>query len=73
MVVCKLAETGKSRVFFLKLEMVCCELTLIGSLLNSTGAALAKPRLPMAFLGLTEETDSVFPHVRLLELIRDDK
>ena len=37
------------------------------------GEAIAKPRLPMAFLGQTEERDSQFPRVILLVLIKDDK
>ena len=37
------------------------------------GEAIAKPCLPMAFLGQTEERDSQFPQVRLLDLIKDDK
>ena len=37
------------------------------------GEAIAKPRLPMAFLGRTEERESRFPRVRLLVLIKDDK
>ena len=37
------------------------------------GEAIAKPRLPMAFLGRTEERESRFPRVRLLGLIKDDK
>ena len=37
------------------------------------GEAIAKPRLPMAFLGQTEERDSLFPRVRLLVWIKDDK
>ena len=36
------------------------------------GEAIAKPRLPMAFLGRTEERESRFPQVRLLGLIKDD-
>ena len=36
------------------------------------GEAIAKPCLPMAFLGQTEERDSQFPRVRLLVLIKDD-
>ena len=35
--------------------------------------ANGKTRLPMAFLGQTEERDSRFPRVRLLVLIKDDK
>ena len=53
--------------------MVCCDLTLSGSLFHSTGKAVAKPRLPMAFLGQTEDTDNLFPSVTfLLDLIMDD-
>ena len=37
------------------------------------GETFAKPHLPMAFLGQTEERDSRFPGVRLLVLIKDDK
>ena len=37
------------------------------------GEAIAKPRLPMAFLGQIEERDRLFPRVRLLVLIKDDK
>ena len=59
--------------FLPKLEMVCCDLTLSGSLFHSTGAAVAKPCLTIAFLGHTEETDCLFPHVKLLDWIRDDK
>ena len=43
------------------------------SLFHSVGEAIAKPRLPMAFLGRTEERESRFPRVRLLGLIKDDK
>ena len=35
--------------------------------------AIAKPRLPMAFLRQAEERDSQFPRVRLLVLLKDDK
>ena len=48
--------------------MVYCGLTLNGSLIHSTGAAVAKPRLPLVFLGWTQEIDDLFPHVRLLNL-----
>ena len=34
---------------------------------------MAEPRLPMAFLGQTEERDRRFSQVRLLVLIKDDK
>ena len=37
------------------------------------GEAIAKHLLPMAFLGQTEERDSLFPRVRPLVLIKDDK
>ena len=37
------------------------------------GEAISKPRLPMAFLGQTEERENQFPRVRLLGLIKDDK
>ena len=37
------------------------------------GEVIAKPRLPMAFLGQTEERKSRFPRVRLLVLVKDDK
>ena len=37
------------------------------------GKAIANPLLPMAFLGQTEERDSLFLRVRLLVLIKDDK
>ena len=37
------------------------------------GEAIAKPRLPLAFLGRTEERERRFPRVRLLDLIKDDK
>ena len=52
--------------------MVCCDLTLNGSLFHSTCTPEAKPHLPMAFLGWTwdlwtEETDHLFPFVRLLD------
>ena len=40
--------------------MICC-------------AAVAKPRLPMASLGWTAETDSLIPCFRLLDLIKDVK
>ena len=45
-----------------------------GSLFHSWELeAIAKPGLPMAFLGRTEERESQFPQVRLLGLIKDDK
>ena len=53
--------------------IVCYDRTDCGSLFHSVGEAIAKPRLPMAFLGRTEERDSLFPRVRLLVLIKDDK
>ena len=37
------------------------------------GEDIAKPRLPMGFLGRTEERESRFPQVRLLDLVKDDK
>ena len=37
------------------------------------GEAIAKPRLPMAVLGRSEERESRFPRVRLLVLNEDDK
>ena len=46
--------------------MVCCDL------FHSTGAA-TKPSLPIAFLGWTDETENLFPSVRPLDLITDDK
>ena len=36
------------------------------SLINSTGVAMAKPCLPMAFMGRMGETNSPFPLVGLL-------
>ena len=51
--------------------MVCCDLTLVGSLFHSTGAAVAKCHL--AFLGQNVKTDNLLPHVRLLDLISGDK
>ena len=36
------------------------------------GGAIAKPCLPMVFLGQTEERESRFPQVMLLVLIKDD-
>ena len=47
--------------------------TDFGSMFHSVGEAIAKPRLPMAFQGQTEERDSRFPRVRLLVLIKDYK
>ena len=52
---------------------MCCDRTDCGSLFHSVGEGIAKPRLPMAFLGQTEERDSLFPRVRLLVLIKDDE
>ena len=50
---------------------------VIGSILGvcsiQWGEAIAKPRLPMAFLVQTEGRDGQFPPVRLLVLIKDDK
>ena len=40
---------------------------------HSAGAATAKPRLPMCFLGRVEETDSLLPRVRLLDLIKAER
>ena len=37
------------------------------------GEAIAKPRQPMAFLGRTEERESRYPRVRLLDLIKGYK
>ena len=51
--------------------IVFCDRTDYGSLFHSVGEAIAKPRLPMAFLGRTEERESRFPRVRLLDLIKD--
>ena len=59
--------------WLLKPEVACCDLTLSRSLFHSTGAAVAKSRLSMAFLRQTEDTNGLFSHVRLLDLIRDDK
>ena len=42
--------------WLLKFEKVCCDLTIDGSLFDSTGIGMAKPYLPMAFLGQVEET-----------------
>ena len=60
--------TGSGNLF-----IVCCDWTDSGSLFHSMGKAIVKPRLPMAFLGQTEERDSRFPWMRLLVLIKDDK
>ena len=38
-----------------------------------SGEGIAKPGLPVAFQGQTEERASRFPPVRLLVLIKDDK
>ena len=43
------------------------------SLFHSVGEAIAKPCLPMTFMGRTEERESQYPRVRLLDLIKDDK
>ena len=53
--------------------MVCYDWTDCGSLFHSVVKPLQKPHLAMAFLGQTEERDSLFPRVRLLVLIKDDK
>ena len=52
---------------------MCCDQTDCESLFHSVGEAIAKPHLPMVFLGQTEERYSRFPRVRLLVLIKDDK
>ena len=52
---------------------MCCDRTDSGSLFHSECEGIAKPRLPMAFLGGTEERDSQFPQVGLLVLIKDNK
>ena len=52
---------------------MCCDQTDCGSLFHSVGEAIAKPRLPMAFLGQAEGRDSLFPQVWLLVLIKDEK
>ena len=52
---------------------MCCDWTDCGSLFNSVGEAIAKSRLPKAFLGQIEGIDSLFPGERLLVLIKDDK
>ena len=59
--------------WLLKLELISCDATLNESLFKFAGAAVTKPRLPMAFLGPTEETDGLFPLVRLLDLNRNNK
>ena len=53
--------------------MVCWDPTLSGSLFLYTGAAVEKSYLSMALLGKTEETDSLFPQVRLLDINKDEK
>ena len=59
---------------FRTLLSVCCEWTDCESLFHSVGVeAIATPRLPMAFLGQIEKTDSRFPPARPLVLIKDDK
>ena len=52
---------------------MCRDQTDCGSLFHSAVEAIAKPHLPMAFRGQSEERDSLFPPVRLLVLIKDDK
>ena len=47
--------------WLLNLSIVCSDLTVCGSMFHSAGAATAKHRLPMCFLGLIEETDSLLP------------
>ena len=47
--------------WLLKQDMVCWEVTNTGSLFHSTDAAVAKPCLPITFLGRIEGTDSLFP------------
>ena len=59
--------------WLLKRSIVCSDLTVCGSLFHSAGAATAKPRLPMCFLGRVEETDSLLPRVRLLDLIKAER
>ena len=59
--------------WLLKRSIVCSDLTVCGSLFHSAGAATAKPRLPMCFLGWVEETDSLLPRVRLLDLIKAER
>ena len=34
---------------------------------------MAKPHLPIVFMGQIEEIDSLFPRVKGLDLIEDDK
>ena len=53
--------------------VVCCVPTDCGSLFHSVGEAIAKSHLPMAFLGQTEERDSQFPRVRLLNSFIEKK
>ena len=53
--------------------IVFCDQTICRSLFHSLGVDIAKPCLPMAFLGRTEERESQFPRVRLLVMIKDDK
>ena len=52
-----------------------CDRTDCASLFHKVGEAIAKPHLPMAFLGRTEELkrESRFPQVKLLVMIKDDK
>ena len=54
---------------------MCCDRTDCESPFHSMGEGIAKPLLPMAFPGQTEERDtcSRFPVVRLLVLINDDR
>ena len=59
--------------WLLKRSIVCSDLTVFGSFFHSAGAATAKPRLPMCFLGRVEETDSLLPRERLLDLIKDER
>ena len=46
--------------WLLKLEIVSWDLTIIGSLFHSTGAAVATIHLPITFSGQTEVTDSLY-------------
>ena len=50
-----------------------CDWTDLGSLFCSVGEAIAKPLLPIGFLGRTEERKRRFPRVRLPVLTKDDK
>ena len=58
-------------IWLIKLEVVCSDLTLHGNLFHSAVASMVN--LPMTFLGQPEETDSLFPRVRHLNLIRHDR